>query len=153
LAFDSRAEASLEYLLGERVGIEAGVGYDWDNGTSARFDSSLMFINVDVERRELSAYLQGKYYFSPKVGADRFFAGLSLHYITIPTYKIDGEESGTLGDAVGFGLEGGYKWAIKERFIGEVGLLMRFTSQENRFSNNRIVSFDGILRAKIGYRF
>lgn len=48
LAFDTQVEASLEYLLDERVGIEAGVGYDWDNGASPRFDSSLMLIYVDV---------------------------------------------------------------------------------------------------------
>ncbi len=145
-------ELSLEYLLSDRIGMEAGVGYRWDEGSNTRLDTSMMLIKTSIESKELNYYLKGKYYFSPKHGGDRFFTGLSLDYRYYTSYTLDEEEAPKPSDSIGIGIEPGYKWAIRKKWIIETSFLWVNSFKKDTY-DRRIIFFDTFLNGRLGYRF
>ncbi len=92
----SQAELSAEYLLRERLGIEAGVGYYWSESKSGYRDTISTTGGIIWDRitksRKVNFYVSGKYYFKPKYGGDRFFTGVLLHHVYYSTYTVNGQD-------------------------------------------------------------
>ncbi len=152
IAILSRAELSGEYLLSSRIGIEAGVGYEWEN---LSLSEPFMMNNGAREIRKsrlMNYYLSGKYYFFPKNGGDRLFTGILLHHQYYLSRTINGQAAEKPDPVTSFGIEPGYKWTIKKRFVAETGIRWLISWSEVSLGG-KIFDLDMVINGKIGYRF
>lgn len=148
----SRAELSGEYLLSSRIGIEAGAGYEWIN---LSLSQPFMMNNGPKEiqkSRLINYYLSGKYYFFPKLDGDRLFAGILLHHQYYVSRTLNGQAVEKPDSITALGIEPGYKWTIRKRFVAEAGLRYLFSWSEDSFGE-KVYDVDMVVNGKIGYRF
>lgn len=143
--------------LGVDVGItpsfsmEATVGY----GGGGDDFTNLKYLSIPVN-------LLGKYYFSPKLGADRFYADLFLRYVS-RNYSAD--DGGTTyaeytQTRFGLGIGAGYKVVSKGGLVFDIGLgfgraIVDNTKVESEGDEYEIDWPNIIITGKlgIGYRF
>jgi len=136
-----------EYLIKERIGIEASVWYGWDKDEFTITDTITgAKSKVLFKDSQMVLFGAGKYYFSPKNGGDRFFAGVTLYHQFYLYYKRSLPSQPFIkkpSSETGIGAVIGYKWMIKKRFVLELDILGIITND----------SSSGILPSlKVGYR-
>lgn len=152
----SRAELSGEYFLSDRIGIEAGIGYEWGESRIGYTDTTSanggVIWTTILKGRLVNYYLSGKYYFSPKHGGDRFFAGAIIHHQYYASHVLNGQNTEKPDSVTGIGIEPGYKWAIKKKIVIEIGMRGLFKLGKNGFGD-RTIDFDPAFNGKLGYRF
>lgn len=143
--FESAVEVSGEYLLASRWGIEAGVGYQAYKYINDAYTST-------VKSKFINTYIAGKYYFKPKHGGDRFFVGAVANYYVFLSNTVRGQQIEKPDNAIIPGIEPGYKWLLKERFIIE--LSARFLLENKDFVyEDREGYINVLVNGRIGYRF
>ncbi len=134
-----------EYILTERIGVEASVWYGSDGFSYTDTDTTTgVSSNVSLENKQMVLFVAGKYYFSPKHGGDRFFAGLTAYHQFNVVYKQINVSFKKPQNATGVGVMVGYKWMIKERLVIEADLLASYSTDDLFFL---------LPSLKLGYRF
>ncbi|GEM_PF-1190037 len=151
LLFD-RIELSGEYLLSRRIGVEAGIGYEWFKISVAEPFVTPTVVREVRESRLINYYLSGKYYFFPKYGGDRLFTGVLLHHQYYASRTVNGQDVEKPKSATAVGIEPGYKWAIKQRFLIEASTRWNWSFPKNGFGE-LTYDLDLLINGKIGYRF
>lgn len=156
ILLESRAELSGEYLVSERIGIEAGIGYGWGTSKSGYRDTTSMSggtIWTEIRQfREANYYLSGRYYFAPKQGGDRFLMGALMEYRHFTSYTLNGVELERPEAELHIGVEPGYKWVLNKRFIIEIGTRALFMLGERGLGSG-FIDLGFAYNSKIGYRF
>lgn len=66
ILLESRAELSGEYLIGEHIGIEAGIGYGWGTSKSRYRDTTSM--SGGTIWTEIRQFRQANYYLPARAG-------------------------------------------------------------------------------------
>lgn len=151
----SSIDLSAESGFGTDFGIEAAVGYDFQNW---KFD------DVKYRNNAFSTRLIGKYYFNPRDGRDRFHVGPYVRFshgtATVSDENNSAEDVVNTKLAIGFYV--GQKWVSRKNVIFELGLgmgrkLLRTYEYEDgtKASTDDIplLNFDIFGRFSIGYRF
>jgi len=158
---------SYELILNEKIGIELETSFDARDITL--FSSTVLggnFSSEAFDRKRFILGISGKYYFSPNKHGSGFYIGPHLRF-TFNTFIEDTFEDayfqrfnttlpywGRQGyQSLNAGLNGGYKWLIKERFIVESSFLgtLFYAKEENGQSGTR--GFDLDIEIRVGYRF
>jgi len=150
----NNVELSGEYLANRRLGIEAGIGYQWNTYKGGYFDTitqNIVYTRI-IENRKVNIYLSGKYYISPKHGNDRFFAGVLVYHQFYTLNTLNGQDKGKPNSTTAVGVEPGYKWLIRQRFPLEIGTRWFVYWQKNKIGEN-IYNLGLFINGKIGYRF
>lgn len=132
---------SPEFIINDQVGIEPIIDLGYRTVLTGRF----------IGTRAL-----GKYYVSPKFGADRWYLG---PYVKVRSGNIYLQSTNYTKVAIGFA--SGYKMIFSSRFIVEAGIGMgRIVSSGNRFTGNLNTNqldprfgIDIISQLSVGYRF
>jgi hypothetical protein len=146
-------DLSAEFAVSEDIGIEPTVG--------------ISFLKLKVEEESLKSTglsygVQGKYYFNPDKGIDKFYAGIYLRGGNSTfTSSTAGDNDKLTQNKLGIGLALGYKWVSKKNIVFELGgglgrkLFNKFNveSGSTNLSNVPILNFDGFFRFSVGYRF
>jgi hypothetical protein len=148
-------ELSGEYLLNNKWGIEAGIGYDESKSGRSVLDSvSGNFISTPTGAySEINFYAGIKYYFLKKAKGDRLFATAMLYRQLYTRYeRFDIEVEKTPKGAYAFGAELGYKWLLLERIPIEFSVRL-LSGRESSVGGENLPLLDGMLNGKIGYRF
>lgn len=109
------------------LSVDYNVNDDWGVGADLLFAQGGGWV-----------YLNGKHYFNPRKGNDRFMLGTFTGFV------------GEFGDDMGFGLGffGGYKWVSRRNITFELA----FGAGRN-FSDNDFVDFLPYGKFNVGYRF
>jgi len=89
-------------------------------------------------------FVAGKYYFSPKRGGDRFFAGAIVFHNFYVSYKLTNQALEKPKSTTGIGPMIGYKWIARERLVAEIGLISSYSTDDLFFL---------LPNLKLGYRF
>lgn len=156
-----------EYMPAPKWGLEFGLRYDWHDIKidTLRPDPSVPYgmHRVALDRDFLDVLVSGKHYLSPKHGSDRFFLGVywwnQWEAYRDPAYDDYREKvypNSTVKDRKwlrsALGLKGGYKWAIRDRFIVEpvFGIDFNFVTALEKDPH---FDYDAIAFIKAGYRF
>ena len=138
-----------DFALAEQFSVEATVGF----GTNT----------IDeVKGTNIPVNIVGKYYFSPKNGADRFYVDAFLRYVNRQWNYEEGSDYADLTSnrfGVGFGL--GYKAVSRSGFVFDIGIgAGRALVDSNKYTENGGEQQDLdwpelMLQGKlgIGYRF
>lgn len=137
-----------DFALSENFSVEAAVGL----GTN-KID--------DIKGRNIPVNIVGKYYLSPKYGADRFYVDAFLRYVNRDWNYDDGSDYADFTSnrfGIGFGI--GYKAVSKGGFVFDIGLgAGRALVDENSYASNGIqedVDWPELMiqgKLGIGYRF
>ncbi len=146
-------DLSAEFAVSEDIGIEPTVGV------------SFLKLKVDQESLKstgLSYGVQGKYYFNPDKGIDKFYAGIYLRGGNSTfTSSTAGDNDKLTQNKLGLGLALGYKWVSQKNVVFELGgglgrkLFNKFEveSGTTNLADVPILNFDGFFRFSVGYRF
>ncbi len=153
LLFNS-ADIVGEYAINEDFGVELGFGL--------RYGTYGELLDQELDRSGFRFLAAGKYYFGPKEGTDRFYAGVYLRPKSVTFEDNDGNDfdSGFKQSSIGVGLMLGYKWVGARGITLEVGGgLGRGVNKKTTLNNNDntinipSLNIDGLLRLAVGYRF
>jgi hypothetical protein len=145
-------ELAGEYLLNKRVGLEAGIGFFWEKDVFTGKDTVTGDpVKVTFRSGQINAYLSGKYYFSPRQGGDRLFAGPVLFHHFYTSLEYTGQPIKKPGSSTAVGADVGYKWLIRKRWVLEPSLRGIFYFQS--LSDRERGSFVLGPNLKAGYRF
>ncbi|MBK8565452.1 MAG: DUF3575 domain-containing protein [Saprospiraceae bacterium] len=155
-------------LFGDiNVGIDAKISNNFSLGATAGYGKGDLWGLVD-SRQSILGTLTGKYYFSPKHGADGFYVNGFGRYTNRnlqASYKNDPENVGRKGEftrqqvGIGFGL--GYKAISNKGFVFDIGTGIGrsvFSHNSTNYDENeyKIPEFFrtmGYFRIGLGYRF
>lgn len=152
-------DVSIEYIINDDIGVEAKIGYNWNN------DGTI--ISDDTRINGFTCAVIGKYYFNPENGCDRFYSGL------YGKFKLrNGENHQTLlyllpdyrSTAVALGLVLGFKLVGQNNIVLDInaGLGRPFVNNVNFLDGTvdsvleneaRFGGIDGISTIALGYRF
>ncbi len=150
----SSPDLSVEFAAAENIGVEPFLGV------------SFLKLTVDGDGYKSNGFnygVNGKYYFNPDKGIDKFYAGI---YMRGGNSKYTGQGSNS-GDSfsrnyVGLGLSLGYKWVSRQNIVFDVGagigrkLVNKYTDASSSnvdLSGITILNLDGFFRFGVGYRF
>lgn len=148
---------SAEFGVAENIGIEPSVGLSW------------ISLTVDGDKFKSSGATfgaQGKYYFNPEKGIDKFYAGIYLRGAE-SKFTSTSSSSGTSTSEVfsrsrlGAGFSLGYKWVSRQNVVFELGagigrkIYNKFSDASNdvNTADIPILNLDGFFRFNVGYRF
>jgi hypothetical protein len=147
-------DVAAEFAVSENVGIEPTIGVSWFQ------------LTVDGEKFKstgLSYGAQGKYYFGPEKGIDKFFAGI---YTRGGQSKFSNTTAGATSETfsrnrLGAGVTLGYKWVSSHNVVFELGAgigrkIFNKVSNADKgvnVSNIPVLNLDGFFRFNVGYRF
>lgn len=151
-------DISAEFATADNIGIEPFVGL------------SGFKLNVDGDEFKANGVgygLQGKYYFNPEKGIDKFYAGLYMRGGQRKfTNKSNNSGSGTTSETfsqsrLGAGISLGYKWVSRQNVVFELGagagrkIFNKFSNADQNVNTADIpiFNFDGFFRFNVGYRF
>lgn len=141
---------SAEYVITDNIGAEAAIGYRFSDNTSG-FNGKALF----------------KYYFSPNMGGDKFYAAPYFNYTNYS--GSDEETDATTGTtitsdykytAIGVGFAIGYKWVSDGGFLLDIagGAGKNFSGgfeydDPNISLDTDVFPINFLARLSIGYRF
>jgi len=157
---------SYELILNEKIGVEIEMSFDSREPTF--FGSSLggNFSSETFERKRFIPSVSGRYYFSNNKYGSGFYIGphfksifntfieeafeeryFQIHNTAPPSWGRKGFQS------FGIGLNGGFKWLIKEHFIVASSFFwdIFYTKDENEKFEARGSDLD--MEIRVGYRF
>ena len=143
---------------GINVGADFGVSENFSIEATLGYGSNKI---LDVQGTNIPVIATGKYYFSPKQGADRFYADAFLRYMNRQwNYDDNTNQLDYTSNRFGIGFGVGYKVVSKGGFVFDVNLGGgRVLFEQNVFEGNgeqETVNWpDLIIQGKlgIGYRF
>lgn len=152
-ALFSSPDLSAEFGVKDNIGIEPYIGFGWPKLT----------VNDETFRSTGIGYgLNGKYYFSPDKGIDKFYAGIYLRGGS-STFKSDssGSTASFKRNRLGAGLSLGYKWVSRNNVIFEVGaglgrkIYSKYTTESGTVDISKVplLNLDGFFKFAVGYRF
>lgn len=151
----SRISANIEFIASDDLGIEGSPFID--------FGSLDLGDGVDYSTLSFGLMGAGKYYFGPRDGADRFYAGAYVRYKGGKYTIKDGDESDSFTRTrVALGILTGYKWVSQKNVVFEIGFGLGRSIVDNittsdGFSDNvsdiPIFNIDVVGRLAVGYRF
>ena len=144
-------DVSAEFGVGENISVEPTLGLSWIN------------LTIDNSKLKSSGFnygVNGKYYFGPDKGLDKFYAGVYLR----------GGQSKFSGDAaddkvsrsrLGAGISLGYKWLSNRNVVFEIAtglgrkIFDKWSDAGNGVNTATIPLFniDGFFKFNVGYRF
>lgn len=150
----SSPDLSAEFGVAENIGIEPFIGV------------SFLKLTVDgdgYKSNGLGYGVNGKYYFSPDKGIDKFYSGI---YMRGGNSKYTGQGNNS-GDSFsrnyfGVGLSLGYKWVSRQNIVFDLGggigrkFLNKYTNASSssvNVSDIPLLNLDGFFRFGVGYRF
>lgn len=154
---------SYELAPAKHYGLEFGIGHKWDK-------LSFLTTQPDPEgyqsfnRNLMQVYLAGKWYFSKKANADRWFAGgyflEEYEWYRDPAYEPEyvknyGEPSAVGKNSLsGLGGQIGYKKVFRNNWLLELGFAMH-VNVGNLFlsADQRFLDVGGFYQVKLGYTF
>jgi hypothetical protein len=143
--------AGIDFALGENISLEAVVGY----GGASSNTFNLKYNNLPVTG-------VFKYYFGPKLGADRFYADAFVRFVTRSATAEEGSSyAGYTQTRLGGGIGVGYKAVSQKGLVFDIGLGFGRTVVNNleyKDSNGiqETVDWPGIMiiaKLGLGYRF
>ncbi len=151
----SRVSANVEFVVSDDFGVEGSPFID--------------FLSLDLgdgdKYKTFSTGLMGagKYYFGPRDGADRFYAGAYLRFRGGKYTVENGDDSDSFTRTrLAVGLLTGYKWVSRKNVVFEIGFGLGRSITDNIKTNDGfsedvadipLVNFDFIGRLAVGYRF
>lgn len=141
-----------EYLLSDNMGVEL----------TGRLASRNITLAESVKFTGFGSTAAFKYYFSPDVGGDNFYAGVYLRYV-----GMTGEYIGTITQVeekatrtkVALGFNAGYKWVAESGLLFEIGtglgrnLISEWTYSDGDDSFSLNLPLDFTFRVSVGWRF
>ena len=150
----SSPDLSVEFAVAENIGIEPFIGV------------SFLKLTVDgdgYKSNGLGYGVNGKYYFNPDKGIDKFYAGI---YMRGGNSKYTGQGSNS-GDSFsrnyfGVGLSLGYKWVSRQNIVFDLGggIGRKFLNKYSDASSSNVdissiplLNIDAFFRFGVGYRF
>ena len=150
----SSPDLSVEFAVAENIGIEPFIGV------------SFLKLTVDGDGYKSNGIgygVNGKYYFSPDKGIDKFYAGI---YMRGGNSKYTGQGSNS-GDSFsrnyfGVGLSLGYKLVSRQNIVFDIGIGIgrKFLNKYSNASSSSVdistiplLNLDGFFRFGLGYRF
>ena len=150
----SSPDLSAEFAVAENIGVEPFLGV------------TFLKLTVDgdgYKSNGLNYGVNGKYYFNPEKGIDKFYAGI---YMRGGKSKYTGQGSNS-GDSFshnyfGVGLSLGYKWVSRQNIVFDLGagvgrkFLNKYTDASSSnvdLSGITLLNLDGFFRFGVGYRF
>ena len=150
----SSPDLSAEFGVAENIGIEPFIGV------------SFLKLTVDGDGYKSNGIgygVNGKYYFSPDKGIDKFYAGI---YMRGGNSKYTGQGSNS-GDSFsrnyfGVGLSLGYKLVSRQNIVFDIGIGIgrKFLNKYSNASSSSVdistiplLNLDGFFRFGVGYRF
>lgn len=152
-------DLSIEYLASDEFGIEARIPLGGNN---------LNLLSESFRSFRTGAIFSGRYYFSPEVGADKFYAGGYAKYIhTSFRSDIDGSENNFRRNRFALGVLFGYKWVSDRNILVDVNFGVgralsdnySFDGDENQsivdeFEGlSNLFKIDFVSSLAVGYRF
>jgi len=155
---------SYELILNEKIGVEVEMSFQ-------SIDLNLIgggsnFSTETFDRRRFVPGISGKYYLSSDKYGSGFYIGPHFKLIYNTSIEDTYEDayfqrfntnlpcSGQIGyQSFSAGLNGGYKWLIKENFIVESAFFgtLFYAKEENGVQGGRGFDFD--MEIRVGYRF
>ena len=149
----SNPELSAEFAVNEHIGIEPSFGISYLKLT----------IDNDVFKSSGFSYgVNGKYYFSPESGIDKFYAGIYLRG-GASSFKGTGASAGDnlKRNRLGGGLSFGYKWVSSQNIVFDLGtgigrkVFDKYTLDggNTNTANIPLLNIDFYIRFGVGYRF
>jgi len=146
----SNVDLGVEFAVTEHFGIEPRLIVDFDN---IDFDGS------KYKSSRFGTIVEGKYYFNPSKGINKFYVDVYGKFIT-GKYSYDNEpDVNSTRLALGFGL--GYKWVNSKNFVIELGfgmgraLVNEISSEDETvdLDDFPILNLDFVGKFMLGYRF
>jgi len=162
----SRIIPSYELILKEKIGVEVIMSFASQESILLGASLGGNFSFEAFDRKSVTPSISGKYYFLFNKYGSGFYIGPHLNAIFTTFIEETFEERyfqinntappswGRTGfQSLAFGLTGGFKWLIKERFIVEYSNLLTifYTKDENEKLEARGFDLDAEIR--VGYRF
>ena len=150
-ALFSSPDVSVEFAVSEAIGIEPYIGANWNKITVN---------DVAYKSTGVGYGLNGKYYFGPDKGIDKFYAGLYLRGGS-SKFKSDSSSSNFNRDRLSLGLSLGYKWVSSKNIVFEIGaglgrkLYSKYSNTSGTVDVSKIplLNLDGFFKFAVGYRF
>lgn len=137
-----------DFGLSEDISVEGMVGF----GSGNEIDANYSAFNLTAN---------GKYYFNPREGADRFYAFAFMRYVTRSYDYDDNFFSNYSQNRIGLGLGAGSKIVSKKNFVFDIHLgagraLVNNTTFKDSSGNQETFDWPDLMFAgklALGYRF
>lgn len=150
-ALFSSPDVSAEFGVADNIGIEPYIGASWYN---------LTVDNTKYKSKGFGYGVNGKYYFSPEKGIDKFYAGLYLRGGS-SNFKSDSSSANFTRNRLSLGLSLGYKWVSRNNVVFEIGagvgrkLYSKYSNESGTVDISKIplLNLDGYFKFAVGYRF
>ncbi len=147
----SSPDISVEFGVADNIGIEPYIGASWYN---------LTVDNTKYKSTGFGYGVNGKYYFSPEKGIDKFYAGLYLRGGS-SNFKSDTSNANFTRNRLSLGLSLGYKWVSRNNVVFEIGagvgrkLFSKYSNESGTVDVSKIplLNLDGYFKFAVGYRF
>lgn len=145
---------SVDFGLSEDFSVEATLG--------VRFGNSIFSSIEDYDRFRVPITVAGKYYFSPKYGADGFYGSLWTKMVNVNVDFVDNTRSDYNRFRIGLGIGAGYKVVSKGGIFFDIGAgIGRRVFENTNFDDSQLVQdlLDDIFaimfisKIGVGYRF
>lgn len=165
--YNNALELTAEHQLNDRFSILLGASYKFKRRLSHKTGENIIYLEPDstivtesiYERynsQYLDVFIEGRYYWTPKNGMDRFYVGLGLYGETLIHAEQDYPESRESGK-LSANAPIGYKFVIKDKVSIDFGMnfLFGIQSYENPISGREFSNFaiDVLFNGRVGYRF
>ena len=150
-ALFSNPDLSAEFGVADNIGIEPYIGASW---------YKIAVDNNDYKSKGFGYGVNGKYYFSPEKGIDKFYAGLYLRGGS-SNFKSDSSNANFTRNRLSLGLSLGYKWVSRNNVVFEIGagvgrkLFSKYSNESGTVDISKIplLNLDGYFKFAVGYRF
>ena len=142
-----------EYILSDNMGVEL---------TGRLASRNLAFTTEDSKLTGFGSTAAFKYYFSPDVGGDKFYAGVYARYAGLKgkyTGDLSQKEETVTWNKFALGINAGYKWVADSGLLFEVGtgigrnLSSEWTYSDGDESYDFNFPLDFTFRISVGWRF
>lgn len=144
-----------DFMLSENLSVEGTLGLNFGKSD---------FNSIEAKYSGIPVTVFGKYYFSPREGADRFYADAWLRFVN-RSYKWEGANSAGLSDysqtrvGIGFGI--GFKTVSSKGIVFDIGLgagraLLDKTSFKDSSGTQTEIDWPEVMfvgKLGVGYRF
>jgi hypothetical protein len=133
---------------------------------SLQWGISFLSLTVDGDKFKSSGYnygVNGKYYFGPSKGIDKFYAGI---YVRGGQNKFENSVQGNTTEGftrnrLGAGISLGYKWVSRKNVVFELssGIGRKIFSKYSNTTGSvntadiPLLNLDGFFKFNVGYRF
>ncbi|MBK9270594.1 MAG: DUF3575 domain-containing protein [Saprospiraceae bacterium] len=146
----SNVDLGVEFGINEHFGIEPRLIVDFD---------SYDFEGEKWSSSRFGTIVEGKYYFNPSKGINKFYVDLYGKFITGKITASNEPDINSTRLAMGFGL--GYKWVNRKNFVIELGFgvgrafINEISSEDASvdLADFPILNIDLVGKFMIGYRF